>query len=75
MKTVVLCAALGAMLAGAGPVFAQVVVRDRDNVVVCEHMDRGHHYGWYRHHAECRSVRVRTRSPNGNVIIKTRREC
>jgi hypothetical protein len=63
------------LLAGASPVFAQVVVRDRDDVVVRKHMDRGHHYGWYRHHAECRSVRVRTELPNGKVIIKTRREC
>jgi hypothetical protein len=75
MRTAVLCAALAAVLAGAGPVFAQVVVRDRDDVVVREHMDRGHHYGWYRHHAECRSVRVRTQLPNGSVIIKTKREC
>jgi hypothetical protein len=74
MRMVVLCAAVG-MLASAVPVSAQVVVRDRDDVVVREHVDRGHHYGWERHHAECRTVRVRTQLPNGNVIVKTRRTC
>jgi hypothetical protein len=74
MRVVVLCAAVG-ILAGAVPVSAQVVVHDRDNVVVREHVDRGHHYGWERHHAECRSVKVRTHLPNGNVIVKTRRSC
>ena len=75
MRMVVLGAAVGAMLIGAVPVSAQVVVHDRDDVVVREHADRGHHYGWYRHHAECRTVRVKTRLPNGNVIVKSRRDC
>jgi len=75
MRMVVLCAAVAGMLASAIPVSAQVVVRDRDDVVVHEHADRGHHYGWYRHHAECRTVRVRTQLANGNVIVKTRRTC
>jgi len=75
MRMVVLGAAVGAMLIGTVPVSAQVVVRDRDDVVVREHVDHGHHYGWYRHHAECRTVRVKTRLPNGNVVIKTRRDC
>ncbi len=75
MKMVVLSAAVGAILAGAGPVSAQVSVRDRDDVVVREHVDHGNHYGWYRHHAECSTVRVRKQLPNGNVIIKTRRSC
>lgn len=85
MKKVVLCAAIGALLVGAIPASAQVVIRDRDDVVVREneHRDRGHHYGWYRghhygwyrSHAECRSVRVRTTLPNGTVIVKTRRDC
>jgi len=75
MKLVVLCAAVG-MLASALPVSAQVVVHERDNnVVVREHVDRGHHYGWERHHAECRTVRVRTHLPNGDVVVKTRRTC
>jgi hypothetical protein len=75
MKMVVLCVATGVALAGAGPASAQVVVHDRDSAVVREHYDHGYHHGWYRHHAECRTVRVKTRLPNGNVIIKTRRDC
>ena len=75
MRMVVLCAAVGGVFASAIPVSAQVVVRDRDDVVVREHVDRGHHYGWWRHRAECRTVRVRTQLPNGNVIVKTRRSC
>jgi len=75
MRMVILGAALGAMLVGASPVSAQVVVHDRDNVVVRDNVDHGHHYGWRHHYAECRTVRVRTRLPNGNVIVKTRREC
>lgn len=77
MRLVVLGAAVGALLVGASAASAEVVIRDRDNdnVVVRRHFDEGHHHGWYRHHAECRTVRVKTRLPNGNVIIKTRREC
>jgi hypothetical protein len=75
MRMVILCAAVGATLTAAVPASAQVVIRDRDDVVVREHVDHGHHYGWYRHHAECRTVRVRKQLPNGNVIIKTRRSC
>ena len=75
MRVVVLCAAAGMAVVSAAPASAQVVIRDRDDVVVREHVDRGHHYGWYRHHAECRTVKVRTRLPNGDVIVKTRRSC
>ena len=75
MRLVVLGAALGMALVYAAPVSAEVVVRDRGDAVVREHIDHGHHYGWYRHHAECRTVKVRTRLPNGDVIVKTRRSC
>jgi hypothetical protein len=75
MRLVVLAAAVGTMLVGAGPASAEVVIHERGNVAVHRHVDRGHHYGWYKHRAECRTVRVRTRLPNGNVIIKTRRSC
>jgi hypothetical protein len=75
MRMVVLYAAVGLALASVVPASAQVVIRDRNDVVVREHADRGHHYGWYRHHAECRVVKVRTRLPNGDVIVKTRRSC
>jgi hypothetical protein len=74
MRMVVVCAAVATMLAGAIPASAQVVVRDRD-AVGHRHVDRGHHYGWYKHRADCRVVKVRTRLPNGNLIIKTRRRC
>lgn len=83
MKLLVLGAVLAATVMGALPASAQIVIQergDRDRVVVREHMDNGRHEGWRRegwrrHRAECREVRVRTRLPNGNVIIKTRRSC
>ena len=75
MKMVVVGAAVVGMLAGVVPVSAEVVVHDRDNVVVREHVDHDHHHGWWRSHAECRTVRVRTQLPNGNVVVKTRRSC
>lgn len=77
MRMVVLCAAVGAVVVSAIPVSAQIVVRDRDrdDVVVGERYEHGRHHGWWRHHAECRTVRVRKELPNGNVIVKTRRSC
>jgi hypothetical protein len=74
MRLVVLGTALGMALMYAVPASAEVVIREREGVVR-EHVDRGHHYGWYKHHAECRTVKVRTRLPNGDVIVKTRRSC
>jgi hypothetical protein len=79
MKMLVIGAAIAATLLGALPATAQVVVRDRGDAVVV-HRDRdhdhyrGHHYGW-RSHADCRTVRVKTRTPSGNVIIRTHRAC
>lgn len=86
MKLLVLGAVLAATVMGALPASAQIVIQergDRDRVVVRERMDngrhegweRGRHNGWRRHHNDCRVVRVKTRLPNGNVIIKTRRSC
>jgi hypothetical protein len=77
MKMLVIGAALAATLASALPAAAQVVVRERGDAVVVhrDRYDRGYHYGWRRHHAECRVVRVKTRTPSGNVIIRTRRTC
>ena len=81
MKILVLGAVIAATVIGALPASAQVVVHERgDRVVVREHRDEGRHEGWRhndwrRHHADCRVVRVKTRLPNGNVIIKTRRSC
>lgn len=72
MKILVLGAAIAATVIGAAlPASAEVVVRERVGV----HHDRGWHHGWRNHHADCRVVRVKTRLPNGNVIIKTRRSC
>ena len=78
MKLLVLGAVLAATVLGALPAAAQVEIRtggDRDRTVVRERVDNGRHEGWRRSHAECRVVRVKTRLPNGNVIIKTRRSC
>ena len=74
MRMIVAAAAVTTMVAGAIPASAQVVVRDRD-AVIHRHVDSGYHRGWYKHRADCRVVKVRTRLPNGNVIIKTRRTC
>lgn len=83
MKLFIIGAAAAATLFAALPASAQVVVHTPGaNVAVGErHYDRDrhegwrHHYGWRNHHADCRVVRVKTRLPNGNVIVKTRRTC
>ncbi len=83
MRLLVLSAAIAATVLGALPASAQIVIQergDRDRIVVRERMDNGRHEGrrdnsWRRHRADCRVVRVKTRLPNGNVIIKTRRTC
>lgn len=74
MKFIALGTAMGAFLLAALPASAEIVVREGDNGVVVRH-DRGHHYGWRNHRAECQTVRVRTRLPNGDVIVKTRSSC
>ncbi len=78
MKILVLSAAIAATMLGVIPASAQVVIQERmgsDRVVVRQHTDSGRHQGWRRHRNECRVVKVKTRLPNGNVIIKTRRSC
>jgi hypothetical protein len=90
MKILVLSAAIATTLLGVLPASAQVViqqergdravVRDRgssDRVVIRsgDRNDGMRHRVVRRSHAECRVVKVRTRLPNGNVIIKTRRSC
>jgi pyrimidine deaminase RibD-like protein len=70
MRLVILsAAALAVATLAVAPAVAQVVVKER--VTVGERHDDN----WRRHHNECRVVKVRTRLPNGNVIIKTRRSC
>ena len=76
MKFVVLGAAVAAMLAAANPMSAQAGVRDREDVIIRDHEHgRTRHRNWYRDHAECRTVRVRTQSQSGKVALKTRRSC
>ena len=79
MRLLVLSAMLGAVALSAIPASAQVVIQepDRGAVVVRDrdHDNMGRHEGWRSHHAECREVRVRTRLPDGRVIVKTRRSC
>ena len=88
MKLLVLSAVIGATVLGVLPASAQMmsrdrdegavvrhVERDRDEGVVVRHVDRDHDRNWRRHHADCRVVRVRTRLPNGNVIVRSHRTC
>jgi hypothetical protein len=76
MQSVVVGAVIAATLVAAIPVSAQVVVRDREDVIIRDHEHgSNHHRGWYRDHAECRTMRVRTHLPNGKIVIKTRRSC
>jgi hypothetical protein len=39
------------------------------------HHNYRHHNSWRRHHAECRTVRSRTTTPSGRVIVRTRSTC
>ena len=76
MKFVLLGAAVAATLAAANPVSAQAGVRDREDVIIRDHEHgRNRYRSWYRDHAECRVIRVRTRSPDGKIVIRTRRSC
>lgn len=68
MKAMLAGAALGALLLGAIPASARTVIHTGHGAVVIK---RDHH----RHHRDCRTVRTRTRLPNGHVIIKSRRVC
>lgn len=75
MKALIIGAALVATVA-AIPASAEVVVRTGGNgVVVREHVNRGHHYGWRNHRVSCRTVTVRRHRPNGSVVITKRRVC
>jgi len=87
MKIFLMGAAVGAMLWGALPAAParadSVTVRAGENGVAVRtnsgyHRDRHHRYyrsGWRSHYAGCRTVHVRTRLPNGNVVVRTRRTC
>lgn len=77
MKLLLIGAAVAATLLTALPATAQIVVRTPGvGVVVGDgHRDYRRNRVVRRHRAECRTVRTRTRLPNGNVIVKTRTVC
>lgn len=77
MKHLVIGVVSAAALFAALPASAEVVVRAPGAGVV---IGDGHHHGWrerhwHRSYAECRTVRVKTRLPNGDVVTRTRRSC
>ncbi|MBI1203507.1 MAG: hypothetical protein GC182_13450 [Rhodopseudomonas sp.] len=76
MKIAIIGAVVGAALLSALPASAEVVVHAGGNgVVVREHVDHGHHYGWRHHRASCRTVTVRTHRANGTVVVRKRTVC
>ena len=86
MRHILLTAAIGATLLSAVPALADsVTIHAGDNGVAVRagggyhHRTYRHHdyysTGWRRHYAGCRTVRVRTILPSGNVVVKTRRTC
>lgn len=78
MKHLMIGAAAAAILSAALPASAEVVVRGSGAAVVVgerDHYDRGRHYGWRQHRAECRVVKVRSHRPDGSVVIRTHRTC
>ena len=86
MRLLIIGAAAAATLFALLPASAQVVIQTPGvGVAVGDgyHRDRSYHRArvyhrerdWRRHRADCRVVKVRTRLPNGNVVIKTRRTC
>jgi len=76
MKSAILGAGVAAVLVASVPVSAQVAVRDREDVIIRDHEHVWkRHRSWYRDRAECRTVRIRTRLPDGQVIIKTKHSC
>lgn len=81
MKALAFGLVAAAALTLAVPASAQVrVYGSEDGVAVRvgpghRHYDRGHHYGWRRHHADCRTVTVRKRMANGTVVVRKSRSC
>ncbi|MCX7297149.1 MAG: hypothetical protein NTU64_09780 [Hyphomicrobiales bacterium] len=76
MKFAIMGAVLAATVISALPASAEVVIRAGESgVAVGERHRDSRHNNWRRHHAECRTVRTRTVTPSGRVIIKTRRTC
>ena len=76
MKFAIMGAVLAATVISALPASAEVVIRAGESgVAVGERHRDSRHNNWRRHHAECRTVRTRTVTPSGRVIIKPRRTC
>lgn len=76
MKFAIMVAVLAATVISALPASAEVVVRAGEGgIAISERHHDARHNNWRRHHAECRTVRTRTVTPSGRVIIKTRRTC
>lgn len=87
MKFAIMGAVIAATFIGALPASAEVVVRAGGNGIAVQERhhgweqgrhhgwEQGRHRGWRNHHAQCRTVRSRTVTPGGRVIIKTRRSC
>ena len=82
MRLFVLSAAIAATVLGVLPASAEIIVRSGgDGIVVRDHdrdrgeWNRGHHRDWRRSHAECREVRVRTRTPSGRIVYRMQRSC
>ncbi len=76
MKFAIMGAVLAATVMSALPASAEVVIRAGEGgVAVGARHNDARHNNWRRHRAECRTVRTRTVTPSGRVIIKTRRSC
>lgn len=88
MKYAIIGAVLAATVLGALPASAEVVVRAGPGGVAVG--ERHHNHGYYvserrhdrnfyrhhrRHHDDCRTVKTRTTTPSGRVIVRTRRTC
>ncbi len=76
MKFAIMGAVLAASVIAALPASAEVVIRAGEGgVAVGTRHNDARHSNWRRHRAECRTIRTRTVTPSGRVIIKTRRTC
>lgn len=83
MKKLLLIAAAAAVVGFAAPASAQVHIRAGEHGVGVR-VGPGHHHhrGVHRHHyrghyarGNCRTIRSRTVTPSGRVIVKTRQVC
>jgi hypothetical protein len=77
MKIAIMGVVIAATVISALPASAEVVVRAGENGVAIgeRHHDNWRHRDWRHHRAECRTIRSRTVTPSGRVIIRTRSTC